>query len=80
MTNSLAYVLISISALAVIAILILFGRRKKAENKITPLAGVAFAFVVSGILFGENRLVGYSLMGIGILQAVAELFQRSRSQ
>jgi len=80
MTNSLAYVLISIFALAVIAILIFFERRKKAENRITPLAGVAFAFVVSGILFGENRLVGYSLMGIGVLLAVAELFQRSRSK
>lgn len=80
MTTSLAFVAISIAVLAVIAILVFFIRGKKAENRITPLASVAFAFVLAGILFGEDRLVGYGLMGIGVILAVADILNRSRSK
>jgi hypothetical protein len=55
-------------------------RRKKAENRITPLAGMAFAFILAGILFGEDRLVGYGLMGIGVVLAVADILNRSRTK
>ncbi|MFH1522045.1 MAG: hypothetical protein ABIF18_03730 [archaeon] len=45
-------------------------RKDKKKERFSPLAGIAFAFVVAGIAFGENRLVGYSLMGIGIILAI----------
>ena len=80
MTTSLAFVAISITVLAVVAILVFFMRGKKAENRITPLASVAFAFVLAGILFGEDRLLGYGLMGIGVIFAVADILNRSRSK
>ncbi len=80
MATSLAYVAISIAVLAVVAILVFLVRGKRAENRITPLAGLAFAFVVAGILFGEDRLVSYGLMGIGIVLAVADIWNRSRSK
>ena len=80
MTTSLAYVAISIAVLAVVAILAFLVRGKRAENRITPLAGLAFAFVMAGILFGEDRLVGYGLMGIGIVLAVGDIWNRSRSK
>ncbi len=80
MTTSLAYVAISIVVLAVVAILVFLVRGKRAENRITPLAGLAFAFVVAGIIFGEDRLIGYGLMGIGIVLAVADIWNRSRSK
>ena len=80
MTTSLAYVAISVAVLAVVAILVFLVRGKRVENRITPLAGLAFAFVVAGILFGEDRLVGYCLMGIGIVLAVADIWNRSRSK
>jgi hypothetical protein len=80
MATSLAFVAISIAVLAVVAILVFFMRGKKAENRITPLAGVAFAFVLAGILFGEDRLLGYSLMGIGVILAAADILNRSRSK
>ena len=78
MATSLAYVAISIVVLAVVAVLVFLVRGKRAENRITPLAGLAFAFVVAGILFGEDRLVSYGLMGIGIVLAVADIVNRSR--
>ncbi len=80
MTASVAFVAISIADLAVVAILVFLVRGKRAENRITPLASLAFALVVAGILFGEDRLVGYSLMGIGIVLAVADIWNRSRSK
>ncbi len=80
MTTSLAFVVISIVVLAVVAILVFLVRGKRVENRITPLAGLAFALVVAGILFGEDRLVGYGLMGIGIVLAVADIWNRSRSK
>ena len=41
------------------------------------MASVAFAFVLAGILFGENGLVGYGLMTAGTILAVADIVNRS---
>lgn len=42
----------------------------------TPLASSAFTFVFAGILFGENRLIGYSLMGVGIILALIDMVNK----
>jgi hypothetical protein len=80
MTMSLAFIIVSIVVLAVIAVLVFLVRGKRAQNRITPLAGVAFAFVLAGILFGEDRLIGYGLMGIGVILAVVDILNRSRNK
>ena len=54
MTTSVAFTVISIAVLAVVAIVVFLVRGKKAENRITPLASLAFAFVLAGILFGRT--------------------------
>jgi hypothetical protein len=38
------------------------------------LAGLAWAFVLAGIIFGEDRLIGYGLMGVGVVLAVIDVF------
>jgi hypothetical protein len=74
MNPSQIYILISIIILLVIAILlIIFIKKDKKQKSLTPLAGIAFAFVLAGIIFGENRLIGYSLIGIGILLAIVDI-------
>ena len=80
MTASMAYVTISVGALAVIGVLLFLMRGKVREYKITPLAGLAFGFVLAGIVFGQGRLVGYGLMGVGVILAVADIFNRARSR
>jgi hypothetical protein len=80
MTASVAFVAVSIAVLAVVAVLVFLIRGKKAQNRITPLASIAFAFVLAGILFGEDRLVGYGLMGIGVILAVADILNQSRGK
>lgn len=73
MEPSTIYIIVSILVLAIVALLIFFFRGKSNKNKLTPLAGLAFSFIVAGIIFGEGRLVGYSLMGVGLLLSVVDI-------
>ena len=79
MSTSVAYIAVSIAALAIIAILVFFASKGKRENRLTPLAGLAFGFVLAGIIFGDDRLIGYSLMGAGVVLAIVDIFNRSRN-
>ncbi len=79
MNLSTLYIVISIVVLAVVAVLVFFVRGQKNVNRLTPLAGLSFACIIAGIVFGENLLLGYGLMGIGIILAVIDIFNRSRS-
>ncbi|HUW43411.1 MAG TPA: hypothetical protein VMV95_00400 [Bacillota bacterium] len=72
------YVAIAIIILAIMAFFIIFRARKKKKEKLTPLAGLAFVFVFAGIIFGETRAVGYSLMGIGVVLAVIDIIIKSK--
>tara|TARA_Y100000310_G_scaffold221959_1_gene223572 strand:- start:3332 stop:3571 length:240 start_codon:yes stop_codon:yes gene_type:complete len=76
MESSQIYILISIVVILVIAVVLFFVRRDKIKRKLTPLAGLAFGFILAGILFGDNRLVGYSLMGVGVLIAIVDMIRR----
>jgi len=78
MDNSQIYILVSIFALAVIALLVFLASKSRKEKKLTPLAGLAFGFVVAGILFGDDRLISHSLMGIGVLLAVVDIFRQRK--
>lgn len=79
MEPSHIYIAIAIIALALIALALFFISRKKGSNKFTPLAGTAFGFVIAGIIFGENRLIGYGLIGIGVTLAIIDAFLKYRA-
>lgn len=72
MDVSQIYIIITIVVLAIIAVLIFVMKKNKKEKRITPLAGIAFAFVVAGIVFGDNKLICYGLIGTGIILAVID--------
>ena len=78
MDISQMYIALALIVLAVIALLVFFVRRDARQNRLTPLAGLAFAFVLAGMFFGENRVVGYGLMGIGMVLALLDILNRSR--
>ncbi len=80
MDTSQIYILISLVVLAVIAVLVIVVNKKKGVRKLTPLAGIAFAFVLAGIFFGTDRVVGYSLMGVGVIFAVVDIFKNLRQK
>jgi hypothetical protein len=80
MNTSQIYIAVSIVVLAVVALLVFFVSKKRKENRLTPLAGFAWGFVLAGIFFGDDRLIGYGLLGVGVLLAVIDMFNRSRSK
>ncbi len=80
MNSATIYIIISILAIAAVAVLLFFVSRKNQQNKLTPLAGLAFSFVTAGIIFGDNRLIGYSLMGFGVILAVLDIFIRMKQK
>ena len=79
MNTSQAYIAASIVILLIVAVLVFLIAGRRGENRLTPLASLAFAFVLAGIFFGDDRRIGYGLMGIGVILAVVDIFRRSRS-
>ena len=79
MNTSQIFIAVSIAVLAIVALLVFFMGKSRKENRLTPLAGLAFGFVLAGILFGDDRLIGYSLLGIGVILAVVDIFRKSKS-
>ena len=79
MNTSQIYILVSIIVLLIIAVLLFFVARNQKEKRLTPLAGLAFGFVLAGIIFGEDRFIGYSLMGIGVLLSIIDMIRKLRS-
>lgn len=65
-----------IALLAVILLLVLFT--KKDSKRLTPLAGIAFACIAAGVIYGETRVVGYSLLAAGIVLAVIDAVLKRR--
>lgn len=80
MNISQAYIAVTIVVLMVIALLFFFANRNRKAKRLTPLAGLAFGFILAGMFFDDNRLFGYGLMGIGVLLAVVDILRnQSRS-
>jgi len=76
MNSSQIYVLIGILALAVIATVIVFVRSKKPDQKMTKLAQLAFIFIFAGILFSQDKFIGYSLMTVGGILALVDIIKK----
>ena len=79
MTSSQVYILIVIIALAGIMVVLVLTR-KKMKKPLTPLAGLAFGFIIAGMIFGDNRLIGYGLMGIGVVLAVIDMVKKLKTK
>jgi hypothetical protein len=82
MAASEIWILISVVVLAAIAVLVFFVNRKKGKKmgeKLTPLTGLAFGLVVAGMVFGDDRLVGYGLMGAGVAIAVIDMLLKMKA-
>lgn len=72
------YIAVSIIVLVIIASLLFFVNKNKKDKKLTPLASYAFAFVLAGIIFGDNKLLGYTLMGTGVILAIIDMIDTSK--
>lgn len=80
MNTSQSFVLISILILVIVAVLVFVVNRNKAGKgkALNPLAGLAFGFILAGLFVNENILVGYGLMGIGVILAVSDMVNKMK--
>jgi hypothetical protein len=77
MTDQNTYIIIAVLAfLFVLFLLFICCRDKKKKNNISSLGGIAMALVITGIIFGESRMIGYFLIGFGLLLAVIDIFKK----
>jgi ABC-type Fe3+-siderophore transport system permease subunit len=75
------YILIAIVALAIIIALKVFLLKKKnLAPRIYPFASSASVFLIAGLVFGENRLIGYSLVGVGLILAIIDLVMKLKKK
>ena len=72
------WIAISIIALVVIVVLLLIARGRQ-YRKPSNLAILGVSLVVLGIIFGDDRLIGYSFIGVGVLLSVIDAI-RNRKQ
>ena len=71
------WIAISIIALAVIVVLLLLARGKQYHQP-SNLATLGMSLVVLGIIFGDDRLIGYSFIGVGVLLSVIDAIRNRR--
>ncbi len=80
MASSQIYIFSTIIVSAIIAGVVFFLRKGQPAKKLSRLAALAFAFVLAGIIFSENRWVGYGLMGIGIILAIIDIIKNKKNK
>lgn len=60
------WIAIAVVALVAIVVLLLIARGRQYQQP-SNLAIVGISLVVLGIIFGDTRALGYSLIGVGVL-------------
>ena len=80
MNASQIHIVLSVAILVVVALLVFFVARSKQEKMLTPITVLAFGFVLTGMLFGNNRLFNYSMMGIGVILAVVDMIRKLQAK
>lgn len=69
---------LSAAALTIAIVLAFIMIKRRRENRLTPLAGLAFGLILAGIFFGEDSGLGYGLMGTGVVLVVVDVVKRAR--
>ena len=75
------WIAISIAALVVIMVLLLTSRRRR-KQLLNPsnLLILGMSFVVLGIIFGDERVIGYSFIGIGVLLSIIDAIRNKKQE
>jgi hypothetical protein len=80
MNSAQIYVLIVIIILLIISLFRFYVQKNKKVKRISPLAGLAFAFILAGIFFNSNRSLGYGLIGVGVILAIIDILQEMKKK
>ena len=71
------WIAIAIIALVVIVVLLLIARGRQYQQP-SNLAILGMSLVVLGIIFGDDRLIGYSFIGVGVILSVIDAIRNKK--
>ena len=74
------YIMISLVVLLIILIFEIFTLKKKKRKKSSKLATFAMILVILGIIFGDNRLIGYGFIGVGVILSVIDIIKNLKKK
>lgn len=74
------YVLISILALAIIAVAVFFVRGRGSKREMSRLSQMAFVFIFAGIIFSNQQFLGYGLMTFGGILAIIDIVKKFKNK
>jgi hypothetical protein len=80
MNTEQIYIAISVVTLLILIVLLTRRLLRGEKSGLTPKASLAFGFIVAGFLFGEDRLVSYGLMGIGVGIAILDILDQRKQR
>jgi len=72
------WIVASLVVLAAVALLVFHAGRAGHKNRLTPLSGLALGSVMAGLVFGDERWLGYGLFAVGVILAVVDMVNRSQ--
>jgi len=73
------WLLIAFGAVVILAVVILLTKKKEQTRDDYALLTLGPSLVVLGIIFGDDRLIGYSFIGVGVLLSIISAI-KSRSK
>lgn len=59
-------------------VMMFIGNKNSKTKRLSILSSIAFGFIIAGIVFGENRIISYSLFVIGIILSVVDAYIKSK--
>ncbi len=78
MAVSQIYVMIAIAVLIVIVGVVFLMKKDRKREGLGPLAGVAFGFIIAGIVFADSQWFSYGLFGVGIVLAIIDVVLKGK--
>lgn len=80
MLGNQIYIAISIIVLSIIAILVIIVGKKRQQKRPSKLALLSFFLVILGMFLGDNRFIGYGLIGAGVIVAIIDIVKKRKNQ
>ena len=82
MSTATSFILLTIVILLIISILLVITSKNNGSNAkpLTPVAGLAFAFILMGVILTDNRLIGYGFMTVGVILAIVDIIIKLRKK
>ena len=70
---SLPFIVLSVIILIIIGVLFIIAKKKNEKQQFSQLTMLGMVFIIFGIVFGSDRLFGYSFLGVGVIVSVFDV-------